>query len=164
MILSNLGPRWSHPEGQLSTFTPTVTVTEPQLGKRTNGVPAAAGGKHLRVTAARGNCVCGGGPTTLVFQIWNRSVTFFSTSEPPICTFGCCKFLAGLTITTSVGPQGEKRRNRMRSCEFIYAQKQKRKIHFSSERRGDREMWRQSNLMTPSAKDLPDRLQYRTEN
>lgn len=63
MILSSLGPHWLHPEGQLSTFIPTVTVTEPQLGKLTNWVHAAADGKHLRVTQAHGNCVCGRGPT-----------------------------------------------------------------------------------------------------
>lgn len=63
MTLSILGPHWLHPEGQLSTFIPTVTVTEPQLGKLTNRVHAAADSKHLRETRAHGNCVCGRVPT-----------------------------------------------------------------------------------------------------
>lgn len=81
MILSNLDPHWLHPEGQLSTFIPTVTVTEPQLGKLTNPVHAAADSKHLRVTRAHGNCVCGRGPTSFVF--FNLEAGLFSTSDLP---------------------------------------------------------------------------------
>lgn len=81
MILSNLDLHWLHPEGQLSTFIPTVTVMEPQLGKLTNPVHAAADSKHLRVTRAHGNCVCGRGPTSFVF--FKSGSRTFSTSDLP---------------------------------------------------------------------------------